>query len=755
MSALTGGMILIVEDDPGVARLEVRTLERLGYRVRSVSTVEEATALIGTEALDMIVLDYRLPGDRNGVEFYLDLKAAGHHIPAIIVTGFGDEAVVIQSLRAGVLDFVTKSADYLEYLPLAVERVMKQIRSERQFRALFESTADAVLITDDERHYVDANPAACKLLGMTFEEICTRRIDDVTVPELRDRLAEVWPSFLQTGAAQGGWRLLRPDGSVRFVEYSARANFLPGRHMGSYRDVTERHEAEQRIHDQAALLDKATDAIFVRDLDDRIQYWNRSAELLYGWAAAEVVGKDTKTFLYRELPPAFQIAHRTVSDKGEWHGELKQVTRAGQEVIVQCRWTMVRDNKGRPRSVLAVNTDITEAKKAEAQFLRVQRMESLGTLAGGIAHDLNNMLTPLTMGIQLLQMKQLDESSQSLLKTMEASCARGTQMVKQILSFARGAGGQHDLLQLRHLLKEIEKLLEHTFPKSIAIEVSVPKDLWTLSADPTQLHQVLMNLCVNARDAMPEGGRLIVAANNAILDEPFARLHPNARPGPYVRLIVRDTGTGIPPDVIDKIFDPFFTTKETGKGTGLGLATTIGIVKAHGGFIDVHSDVGKGSSFTIYLPAKESADTRLAQEQLSQVPLGKGELILAVDDETSIREIIRSTLEANGYRVLTARDGTEAWALYANAAGEIRAVIVDMMMPIMDGPTTIRALRKLNPTVPIIAASGLTPPGQETAPAALGVHAVLTKPFTAMTLLTTLHQVLGLPSNDDTCLTKG
>ncbi len=378
----------------------------------------------------------------------------------------------------------------------------------------------------------------------------------------------------------------------------------------------------------------------------------------------------------------------------------------------------------------------------EAQFLRAQRMESIGTLAGGIAHDLNNVLSPILMAIDMLQLKTTDETSKKWFDVLRANAERGGNMVRQVLSFARGVEGERVALQPKHLIKEIVKILRETLPKSIQINFQILDDLWVISADATQMHQVLMNLCVNARDAMPEGGSISIKAENVVVDDNYARMHLEAKPGRFVVISVFDTGPGIAPDIQGRIFEPFFTTKEMSKGTGLGLSTALTIVKSHGGFINVYSEVHKGSQFALYLPALDAPGTLEPLAAQTDVPLGSGQLILVVDDEESIREITRGTLEAFGYSVLTASDGTEALALYADRKNEIAVVLTDMVMPFMDGPSTIRALLRMNPQVRIIAASGLGT-GQRAGEGALeGVAVFLNKPYTAEKLLKTLAQVL-------------
>ncbi len=369
-----------------------------------------------------------------------------------------------------------------------------------------------------------------------------------------------------------------------------------------------------------------------------------------------------------------------------------------------------------------------------------QRMESIGTLAGGIAHDLNNVLTPIMLSLQLLKDKYIDEECQKLLDMLDRNTKRGADLIKQVLSFARGVEGERNPLQAKHIITEIEKVAKETFPRNIEIRTDIPRDLWIISGDVTQLHQVIMNLCVNARDAMPSGGTLSITASNFFIDGNYARMHTEAKVGSYIVIAVSDTGTGISPEVLDRIFEPFFTTKEHGKGTGLGLSTALGIVKSHGGFINVYSEIGKGTTFRVYLPAIKTEIKDTGQQKL-EMPVGNGEFILVAEDEVSICEITCSTLEAYRYKVLTAENGGQAVALYAENKDKIKIVLMDMMMPVMDGQTSIRAIRKINPEVKIIAVSGLSEKDR-LANIAHYTNAFLPKPYTAEKLLKTVHEVL-------------
>jgi nitrogen-specific signal transduction histidine kinase/ActR/RegA family two-component response regulator len=410
-------------------------------------------------------------------------------------------------------------------------------------------------------------------------------------------------------------------------------------------------------------------------------------------------------------------------------------------VIVEGHWTLVRDATGRPRSILALDSDISEKKALEAQVLRAQRLESIGTLAGGIAHDLNNVLSPILMATEVLARNTSDEGSHRMLQAIRTSALRGGEMVSHILAFARGVDGERAPLEPAGVLRDVEKIIRDTFPKNVEVRFEIPHDSWPVIGDATQLHQVLLNLCVNARDAMRYGGTLRLSVEHCILDESYARMHLEARVGRYVVLTVADTGMGMPPEILDKIFDPFFTTKDAGKGTGLGLSTSNAIVRSHGGFINVYSEPGRGSVFRVYLPAALEPVVRQEGAMPVRAMAGYGERILVVDDEPSVREVTQAVVEAHGYRAVVANDGAEAVALYALDPKSIDAVVTDVRMPLMDGVATVRALRRINPAVKVILTSGFSEPSSD------GVlreqpPIFLKKPYAAEQLLTALRRLL-------------
>ena len=613
--------------------------------------------------------------------------------------------------------------------------------SEAKFRTLIESASDGILVSNRAGGLVEVNAAACQMLGYDREMLLRMGLVDMVAC---GEMARILPEVSKLGEGEvvrSEWLCRRRDGVQFPAEISA--TVLPdGRLQCIMRDITRRKVAEDKIREQASLLDKAQDAIIVCAPSSLcISYWNRSAERLYGWAAEEVLNKSQADLLHRD-EAQFSAVLKAVEEHGEWAGELQQHHKSGVRVVVESRWTLIRDAQGRPQSILSLNTDITERKKLEQQFLRAQRMESIGTLAGGIAHDLNNVLAPIVMSIELLKLQERSTQKQGILTTIESSARRGADLVKQVLSFARGVEGRQLEVHVGHLVKEIEKITNETFLKTIQVRCETESGLWLVQGDPTQIHQVLLNLCVNARDAMPNGGMLKLSVENLMLDDQCAGMMVGAKPGPYIHMLVEDNGTGMPPDVVERVFEPFFTTKELGKGTGLGLSSVLAIVKSHHGFLRVESEVGIGTRFHVYLPAHTSARVRETPALHADLPRGGGELILVVDDEAAVQQITKQTLETFGYRVLLAADGAEAVSLYSAHRSEVSLVLTDMMMPVMDGPATIQVLLRMNPQVCIIAASGMNAEGMEGRAASSGVRNFIPKPYTAETLLKTLDAVL-------------
>lgn len=603
--------------------------------------------------------------------------------------------------------------------------------------------AAIVAITDQTGIITYVNDKFCEISQYTRAQLLGqdhRLINSAFHPP--EFIRTLWTTIAHGQVWRGEIRNRAQDGSLYWVDTTI-VPFLnetgtPYQYVAIRYDITERKLAEERIRQQASLLDKAQDAILVCDLQHRVLYWNQGAERIYGWTAEEVLGRALSDVVCGGDQSELLRAQTALREAAEWDIEARHITKNGQPLIVTSRWTLVRNAQGEPDYYLILHTDVTEQKKVEEQLLRSQRMESIGTLAGGIAHDFNNILSPILLAMDMLALNTTDAQTLRWLNLARDNAERGAGLVKQVLSFARGVEGARVTVQVRHIIKDLVKVLQETLPKSITVKYDLEPELALISADPTQIHQVLMNLAINARDAMPTGGTLTFTARNTTLTEAYARTYPGAKAGRYVLLNVRDTGEGMTPEVQKRIFDPFFTTKEIGQGTGLGLATALTIINSHNGLIQVSSERGKGTQFALYLPAVHTAADAPDSATSLPHPTGSGELVLLVDDEENIRQMASATLEKFGYRTLTAADGAEALALYVQHAAAIRVVITDLAMPGVDGAATIRTLRKITPGLPIIAASGLPPADLKT----LNVNAFLTKPFTAAQLLTTLAGVL-------------
>ena len=578
------------------------------------------------------------------------------------------------------------------------------------------------------------------------DEMSNEAFFQIVHPADRERVAQSVAELLRTGTNYYvDHRIVLPAGGERLVREEARLivderSRLPVKIVGTVHDITDQQAMEEGLRAQAELLDLAPDAIMVRDLEDRIEFWNRGAEAIYGWTSAEAVGKVAAE-LFHSDSKTHAAAKSEVLRTGVWRGELRQVKKDGGLVIVNSCHTLVRDKQGAPKAILVLNTDLTEHKKLEAQFLRAQRLESVGALASGLAHDLNNTLSPILMCAPLLRSSLSPQQSESIISTIEKSSARAANIVKQVLTFSRGSEQERRLVPIQHLLTEMVEIAGATFPKTIRLEESHGAGLWDVTADATQLHQVLMNLCVNARDAMPGGGLLRLTARNIEIDEHYASMMRDARPGCYVLIEATDTGAGIPAALLDKIFEPFFTTKAEGKGTGLGLASVAGIVKSHGGFISVQSEAGRGTTFKIFLPAGLGTPS-VDVVPLDPPPIGAGECILIVDDEESVCAMGAIVLETHGYTVLTTSEAADAVAVYAQNKDRVAAVLTDLSMPFMDGVALVRALRKINPQVKLIVSTGQEEQGRLAELKSLNVSAYLSKPYAARTMLTTLSSVL-------------
>jgi len=780
---LEKGVILIVDDTPTNLEVLLDLLEADGFKVVVAEDGERAISLAEYAPPDLILLDILMPGI-DGFETCRRLKinSITKEIPVIFLTAVTDNVDKVKGLHLGAVDYITKPLNHDEVLARVNthfrlqsltkrlleqnEQLEKEIQqrqqleaereqafkalqlSEARFRRLIESNVIGVVFSLIDGKITDANDAFLKIIGYDRADLEAGNINwqTITPPEYAHFNQVAIAELSSLGAFNAFEKeYFRKDGSRISVMIGGASLDESKQAIVSFvLDLTQHKQAEDKIREQAALLNITTDAILVRDLDNKIRYWNHGAENIYGWTMAEAIDRNANQLLYqKKLVEQLEIVQKSLKEHGTWQGELYQVNKQGQQIIVASRWTLVCDAQGKPKSILTVNTDITEKKQLESQFMRTQRLESLGTLAGGIAHDLNNILAPVLAVAQLLKIKfpKADEQSQHLFDIIETNTKRGAALVKQVLQFARGVEGKRTIVQVKHLINEIIQIAEKTFPKSIELRTNLASELWLVSGDATHLHQMLMNLVVNARDAMPNGGKLLISAENLFVDEQYARMNLDASVGSYIKLTVKDTGIGMSSEILDRIFEPFFTTKDIGKGTGLGLSTVRGIIKSHGGFIDVFSQVGEGTEFKIFLPTvKASVSPQI--EALNSLN-GNAEWILVVDDEKAILETTKVSLETYNYQVLTANDGIEAISLCVQYKNKISVALVDMMMPLMDGITTIQTMQKINPQIKTIAISGFV--SNDKLREAGGIKNFIVKPYTIQELMQMLQNVLKEP----------
>jgi PAS domain S-box-containing protein len=786
--------ILIVDDHPTNLKLLRAQLEAEGHAVFEAHDGVDALALLERQRVDVVISDILMPC-MDGYRFCHEIRkhARLHDLPVIIYTftftSSGDEKL---ALDVGADKYLKKPASVetiiaalhevtamphaaprpealqeVEVLKEYSERLVSKLKeknigleqadaersaSEERFRQLAEHVDEVFWMTDvakNEMIYI--SPAYEVVWGLTCASLYAspRAWLDAIHPEDRERIVQSAFTNQATGTYDEEYRIVQPDGAIRWIHDRA----FPVRNQtgevyriaGVAQDITERKQSEQALRVSEAryrtLAETAQDIIYVIDREFRMTYINEYGARQFGRSLPEMIGRHL-TELFPAETTQWQLADMAgVFRTGESLYRERQLSTGQRLMWLDNRLVPVKNATGEVESILGISRDITEHKQVEGQRLRTQRLESIGTLAGGVAHDLNNALAPILMATELLRL-EFPDTAASYLDLIQAGAKRGADMVKQLLTFAKGVEGDRLLVQPKHLLKEMEKLIGSTFPKNIELRTRYAKDLRTILGDATQLHQVLLNLCVNARDAMPEGGTLTLEAENMELETVYADAITEAKPGHYVVWRVMDTGTGIPPEIQDRIFDPFFTTKGPGKGTGLGLSTIIGIAKSHGGFVRVYSVPGKGSTFAVYLPAygSDADDTTLLTET-DMTFRGHGETILVVDDEAAVRNVLRAVLTKLNFKVLTASDGTAALVQVTEQPAELHAVITDLHMPHMDGLSFVRVLKGRLPQVGIIVVSGRLDEREENEFKKLGVSALLDKPFSQKELLEALKTV--------------
>ncbi len=630
--------------------------------------------------------------------------------------------------------------------------------SQERLDNILASAMDAIISIDEKQNIILFNQAAEKLFGYAAAEMIGQPLELLIPPAFRSDHREHVRKFghsmtsRRTMGQLGTVKGLRSNGEEFPVEVSISQTVIDGKIVYSaiVRDISARQKVEDALRRSEALLAKAQALAHIGSFEMNIQtgadHWSRELYHILGREPSDGP-MAPEAMVQQYVHPEDRVRVRQVIEQSLKTGEPWELTFRIKRVDGSIRHILSRgqplpEPSGQYHRLIGFLMDETEKNKLEAQLLRAQRLESIGILSGGIAHDLNNMLTPIMMSVNLLRQPRTDADRQSILNTLQLSAERGAAMVKKLLTFTGGIDRQNETINVQEIVLEIESILQHTLPKNITLEVHYDQDLWQVQGDCTQLSQVLMNLAINARDAMPLGGKLTIQARNQVVDKLLLSSLQEGKPGTFVAVTVSDNGTGMCSETMEKIFDPFFTTKETGKGTGLGLSTVRGIVHSHGGFIHVQSEIGYGTQFVVYLPSAQNASASIAipsEQPFAAHP--QGLCCLIVDDEAHIVEAARMTLESQGYQVLTAANGQEALSQWQQHQGQIGAVLLDMMMPVMDGPATIAELHARDPHLIIIAMSGLKTPNRQADQELAHINGFLQKPFSGEQLIQTLESV--------------
>lgn len=728
--------IIIISDNKEKLLKYGSILKGLSELNLSALSEEDALQHLNSQKFALIIIDYHSNSFRS-VTFVQKIRnsVSNKLTPILFVS---DEPVDEETRKQ------YSGLELVFFLSVPIDlQILKE--SEERFRLLAETAAEGIMMTDTNGQIVYANKRMAEILGYSIDELIGHYPWEF-VPDVDKEDVINWIERELKG--ERTVKEVRKDGKTIWCQLSASPIMDGEKVIGlcwMFTDITERKIAEEKLKKQAGLLDKSSDGIFELNLDGKVEYVNRAGVKIFQISEEELRSGIGGEVLFGGNTIELRKAIGRVLKEGDFDSEITLNLDNNKTVVASLSWTLMRDESGNPESIFIIATDITEKKALEARLLQAQRFEALGAIASGIAHDLNNIFSPMLMAVEMIKDYISDPAGIKILDSFKTTITRGTQIVQQITTFVKGTRGNVAPVQMRLIVKEIVNLIKETFPKNITIVNNVKTDLWMIKADPAQMHQVLLNLSVNARDAMPDGGKLIFSGKNVIIDEAMAMFLNAEKTGPYVMISVEDTGCGIAENIIDKIFEPFFTTKDPNKGTGLGLSTVRGIVHNHNGFIKVYSQIGKGARFDVYLPAALDEKLSKIEEHPKQIYDGNGETILVVDDEESICNIAKTVLERHKYKVITAKDGVEALAIYAQNKNIIKVVLCDISMPMMDGISLSIALRKISKEIPIIMTSGLTTPTTsyklENAP----INAFIMKPFHTEELLEVLYRALHHP----------
>lgn len=624
---------------------------------------------------------------------------------------------------------------------------MSLAESERKLRNIVEHSTNLFYSHTPDQRLTFLSPQTRQFLDCEPHEALIEWTSFLTDNPVNQKGLDISNRAISSGHVQRPYELelIGKKGRKVWVEVHESPVVVDGKVtavVGSLTNITRRKRSEQAQRRLATAVEQATEAIVITDPRGGMQYVNPAFERITGFDSKEVIANRTNLLADLDENPGMRKQLEEVLANGKtWSGRLSKKRKNGDLYQEDVTISPVRDDQGRIVNFVVIKRDVSQEVALQQQLLQAQKMEAVGTLAGGIAHDFNNLLQ-VTLGFSemlLMDKKESDPEYPDLQKIMQAA-RNGADLVQRLLTFSRKLEPNPAPVNLNQRINQLEKLLGRTIPKMIEIDLSLDDNLAAVNADPTQMEQAIMNLAINARDAMPDGGKLTIKTRNVTVDEEFCRKHPGAKPGKFVMLEISDTGHGMDRDTLDHVFEPFYTTKEVGRGTGLGLAVVYGIVEQHEGYIACDSQPGVGTSFKIYLPAfAESRGTD--SEQPPIMPKFGTEIILLVDDEESVRDFSQRILHRAGYTVIAASNGREALELYEKGKDAISLVILDLIMPEMGGKQCLQELLKINPEIKVLVASGYSGDGPDADPVE-GAAGLMQKPFRVQDLLIKVRQVL-------------
>lgn len=668
------------------------------------------------EFLRMTIKDMRPAEDWPALEENIHQTALGLRHSGDWRHRLKDGRIILVEIVSNAIDFEGRSARLVIANNVTEQRALEQklLESEERFRAVSHVTTDVIWDWSQKNDRTWYSDDLEKIFGHSpseGERGYTFWLDHIH-PEDKDRVIQSTNEAIQRKQQiwEDQYRFLRKDGSIAYVEDSAYLIFDSDgavvRLVGGMSDISERKAAEAKLSQQAALLDKAQDAIVVRDMNDRVLFWNKSAERIYGWTTEEAIGSCLMELLCTD-PALLAEPTATVLNEGEWAGEIARRCKDGSSLTVEERWTLVRDDAGKPYSVLSIATDVTKRLALEAQLLQSQRLEAVGQLTGGVAHDFNNLLTVILGNSELL-VEQLGEGNPlRLLAEMTMTAAqRGADLTARLLAFSRRQPLEPRIVCVDDLLDRMDGLLRRTLTAHIAIDLATNTNPSSVLIDPGQLEAAVLNLCINARDAMPNGGRLTIETANTYLEQDYADQYPDVNAGEYVEIAISDTGVGISKEDLTRVFEPFFTTKDAGKGTGLGLSMVYGFAKQSGGHVNIYSELGHGTTVKLYLPRIVEKQGPEGDAERQGAEPGSGQTILVVEDEDLVRYHVERQLTALGYSVIAVANGQEALEVVSRET-RTDLLFTDIVMPGgINGKQLADEVRRRRPGLAVLFTSG-------------------------------------------------